>query len=307
MSVTTLSGSNHFLIDEEIIKRQQAFLADNDEIGIEHIDAENMSFNDVVAQLNAGSLFINKKFIILKNIGLNKELAQNAADVIERLSEDIELVIVEPKIDQRSKLYKDLKQLTHLVVFNELDQNNLIDWVIKRVGLFNGTINRQNAALLIETVGINQLLLSNEIDKLLLYDLEISKASICLLCEPNPQSSIFDLMDAIFSGNLRRVNSLYMEQKAIGVDINQIIGLLTWQLHIFSIVKSAPNNLSIYEIAKAASTSPGVISKAQKIVAKISVSKLDEMINRLLSVDHDRKTKTINEDDALLHYLLSLN
>ena len=307
MSVITLSGNNHFLIDEEIIKRQQAFLAENDEIGIEHIDAENMSFNEVVSQLNAGSLFINKKLIILKNIGLNKELTQSAGEVIERLSDDIDLVIVEPKIDQRSKLYKDLKQLTNLVVLNELDQNSLINWVIKRVELFNGRINRQNAALLIERVGINQLLLSNEIEKLLLYDLDVSKASICLLCEPNPKSNIFDLMDAIFSGNLRRANSLFMEQKAMGVDINQIIGLLAWQLHIFSIVKSAPSTLSIYEIAKDASTSPGVVSKAQKIVAKITVSKLDEMINRLLSIDHDRKTKSINEDDALLYYLLSLS
>ena len=96
-----------------------------------------------------------------------------------------------------------------------------------------------DARYLVERVGTNQQLLANEIEKLALYDKDISKESIDLLTEETPQSTIFELLEAAFAGNHRKVQTLYAEQRAMKVEPPQIIALLAWQLHILAIIKTA--------------------------------------------------------------------
>src|SRR4030095_7858004 len=160
-----------------------------------------------------------------------------------------------------------------------------------------------DANYLVERVGVNQQLLSNELAKLIAYDPNISRKTIDLLTDPTPQSSIFDLLDAALAGKTKRALQLYQEQRAMKVEPQQIIAMLAWQLHILALVKTAGDRDSA-TIAKEAKINPFVVRKSQGIARRLSFNEIKALIHRTLELDIRLKSEQIDADDTLLLYLL---
>ena len=156
-----------------------------------------------------------------------------------------------------------------------------------------------------ERVGANQQLLSNELDKLLLYDANISRRTIDVLTDPTPQSTIFQLLEAAFAGNSKRALQLYAEQRALKVEPVQIIAMLTWQLHVLAIIKTAGDR-SIDVIAQEAKLNPFVVRKSQAIAQSLTLTELKKLVTDLLKIDTASKRTNLDPDEALQHYLLAL-
>ena len=167
------------------------------------------------------------------------------------------------------------------------------------------TLSASDARYLIERAGVNQQQLSNELEKLLLYDPSITRQTIELLTDPTPQSTIFQLLEAAFAGHTKNALKLYAEQRALKVEPPQIIAMLTWQLHVLAIVKTAGSH-SVEEIAKQAKLNPFVVRKSQGIARTITLAQLKQMITDLLKIDTRSKREDIDTDEALQNYLLSL-
>jgi DNA polymerase III delta subunit len=147
--------------------------------------------------------------------------------------------------------------------------------------------------------------LANELEKLLLYDTAITRRTIETLTEAAPQSTIFQLLEAAFAGRPQRALQLYAEQRAQKVEPQQIIALLTWQLHILTIIKTAGDR-SADQIAKEAKISPFVVGKSQTIARHLTLAQLKKLIQDLLTIDLKTKRTAIDADEALQHYLLTL-
>jgi DNA polymerase III delta subunit len=148
-------------------------------------------------------------------------------------------------------------------------------------------------------------LLSNELEKLLLYDPKITRQTIDLLTEPTPQSTIFQLLEAAFAGNPKRALELYAEQRALKVEPAQIVAMLAWQLNILAIIKTAGNH-SPDAVAKEAKLNPFVVQRSQSIARKLSLIQLKKLVSDLLKIDVATKRTNIDPDEALQHYLLTL-
>ena len=156
-----------------------------------------------------------------------------------------------------------------------------------------------------ERIGMNQQLLATELDKLLLYDPTITRTTIELLTEPAPQSTIFELIEAAFGGDSNRALALYRDQREQKVDPAQIIAMLTWQLRVLALIKTAARR-SPDAIAKEAKLSPYVVRKSLPVAARIGLERLKQLITDLLSIDSRSKREHIDLDEALQQYLLTL-
>jgi DNA polymerase III delta subunit len=159
--------------------------------------------------------------------------------------------------------------------------------------------------LLISRIGINQQLLLNELNKLLAYDEHITKDTIVAMTESMPQSTVFELLDAAFSGNAKRAIELYREQRALRVEPQMIVGMLAWQLHILAVVK-ASGTKSANEIAQSAKLSPYVVQKSQGLVQRLSMPRLSQIVTELLQLDIASKRSSMDADEALELYFLQL-
>jgi DNA polymerase-3 subunit delta len=281
------------------------FVAEYTDMALERVDGEEAEFVRIQEALTSLPFLSNKKMVVLRAPSASKKFIEEAEKLLSDIPETTDVMIVEPKLDKRLSYYKYLKKSTDFREFPELDANGLSKWLVDTSKEQGGSLSSSEARYLVERVGVNQQILSNELEKLLLHDAKITRVSIDALTEATPQSTIFQLLEAAFAGNTKRMLQLYHEQRALKVEPPQIIAMLAWQLHVLAVIKTAGDR-NPSDIAKEAKLSPFVVQKSANIARKLSLTELKKMIADLLRIDMRSKRESIDPDEALQHYLLSL-
>ena len=275
------------------------------ELSVERIDAEDSQASEILARVGAGSLFASNRLIIIKGLAANRELAEAPDKLIAAVSDDHEIILVLPKPDKRSRLYTVLKKDTQFKEINIQTGAGLIDWLLGIVTNLNGQIDRRVAAYLIERVGNDQVSLVQELNKLVTYEPNITRQTIDLLVEPSLHSTIFQLLSSAFYGDKMAVERIYNEQRSLKEEPQKIIGLIVWQLHILAVVKAAKTK-SVEEIAHDLGANAKSIAVSAGLAGRLSDTKLNSLIAKLLELDNKIKQQSVNEDDVLLYFLLSI-
>lgn len=304
--IITLTGTNDFLRKAELKKLVAKFVAKHTDMAVERYDGEEASAMRMRESVSSLPFLTERKLIILYEPGKQKAFAEHIATIAQEASDTTDVIIVEPKLDKRLGYYKSLKKLTDFREFTDMDANGLARWAVEYAKGQGGSLSAGDARLLIDRVGPNQQLLSSELDKLLAYSTSITKATIELLTERTPQSTVFELLEAAFSGNIRRAIQLYKEQRALKVEPQAVIAMLAWQLHALALIKSAGSR-STDEIAREAKLNPYVVRKTQSLASSLTLKRVKEMIKNLLELDTKLKTVAIDADEALQFYLLRLS
>lgn len=303
---TTLTGQNSFILHQTLRHQVSEFVEEYTDMGLERIDGEEAEYDRLRESLQSLPFLANKKLVVLRSPGANKQFAENAEQLLAELPETTEVIIVEPKLDKRLGYYKLLKKVTDFKEFNELDGFGLARWLVEQAKLKGGELGMNDANLLVGRVGINQQLLSNELTKLLQYDPIITKKTILLLSDQTPASTIFDLLDAALSGKTKRAVELYEEQRQQKVEPIQIIALLAWQLHAIAVIKTA-SGLDANEIASEAKINPFVVRKSMAIANRLTMVELKQIIRSVHELDIRLKSESIDPDEALLNLLTQIN
>jgi DNA polymerase-3 subunit delta len=302
----TLTGANHFLLRTELGRIVDAFVAEHGDLALEKLDGEEAPYERIQEALQSLPFLAAKKLVVLKNGSANKEFTDNIEHIIDSVPDSTEVIIVEPKLDKRLGYYKTLKKRTDFKEYPELDSPGLANWLVQAAKERGGALKPADARYLVERVGANQQLLHNELEKLIFYKPDITRGAIDMLTEAAPQSSIFELLDAAFAGNTKRALELYQDQRAQQMEPQYILAMLAWQLHILALVKTAGQR-SPEDIAREARLSPYVVRKSLGITRKLSLDRLKELVAGALEIDVRLKSQSIDADEALQHYLLTLS
>jgi DNA polymerase-3 subunit delta len=303
--IVTLTGANDFARSSELRRLVQAFIAEHTDFGLERLDGEEASADRMRESVSSMPFLTARKLVVLREPGKQKAFAEAIGDIIKEVPETTDVLIVEPKLDKRLSYYKTLKKSTEFKEFTDLDASGLAKWAAEYAKEQGGTLTSGDARLLIDRVGPNQQALTQELQKLLAYDPKITRASIELLTELAPQSTVFELLDAAFAGKAKRAMELYKEQRALKVEPQAIIAMLAWQVHVLAVIKIAGTR-SAEDIAREAKLNPYVVRKTQGLARAIPLPKLKTLTADLLSLDVKMKTQSIDADEALQHYLLTL-
>lgn len=303
--ITTLTGENDVMRQEALRQIVDTFLAEQTDMGLERLDGEEADYARMHEAVQSLPFLASRKLVVLRTPGANKEFAEKFEQFIADVAETNDVILVEPKLDKRLVYYKQLKKLTDFREFSKLDPNGLSRYLADYAKEQGGALSATDARLLIDRVGVNQLTLRHELDKLLAYEPKVTRTSIELLTERTPQSSIFELLDAAFAGNARRAMQLYDEQRAMRVEPQQIIAMLVWQLHILAIAKAAGTR-SADTVAKEAKLSPFTVRKSLDLSRRLTASRLKQLITDLRTFDVRLKSEALSADEAVRYYLLSL-
>jgi DNA polymerase-3 subunit delta len=207
--IATLTGQNSFMLQAELRQHIDAFVQEHTDMGLERLDGEEVTYDRIRESLESLPFLASKKLVVLRTPGTQKQFAENAERLLEAVPESIDVVLIEPKLDKRSSYYKYLKKATQFKEYNELDAPQLVRWLTEQAKTAGGTLSQRDASTLISRVGINQQLLSRELEKLLLFDPVVTEESIMKLTEKAPQSTIFDLLDAALTGRTKQAIALY--------------------------------------------------------------------------------------------------
>jgi DNA polymerase-3 subunit delta len=303
--IITLTGENDFGWQHELSKLAETFTQQHGDLALERLDGEEAEFGQLREAATSLPFLADKKLVILRQPSKNKQFTEQAEQIFDDLPDTNDIILIEPKLDKRLSYYKFLKKQTDFREFPELDQHELSRWLSTAAKDRGGSLSPADARYLVERIGTNQQLLSNELEKLLLYSSAVDKSTIDLLTDPTPQSTIFQLLEAAFAGNGKKTLQLYAEQRALKVEPAQIIAMLAWQLHVLAIIKTAGGKPPD-TIAKEAKLNPFVVRKSQGIARQVNLSELRLLIKRLLKIDVAIKSTDTDADEALQNYLLAL-
>jgi DNA polymerase-3 subunit delta len=303
--IMTLAGKNDFLIRRRLRQLTDKFLAAESELALEKIDASEAEYETLLDAVQSVPFLAASKMVVLRGLASNKPALEQIEQLISAVAPTTELIIVEPNPDKRTGYYKVLKDQTQLEEFNELDVHQLAQWLVAEAKEQAATLTLADANYLVERLGPNQMMLANELDKLVTHDSKISRENIDRLTDKNPQSRIFELLDATFGGNKKKALELYEEQRAQKVEPQAIMALLAWQLQVIALAKLGEGRTAA-KIAKDAKMSPYPLTKAQGLARKINRAKLQQMIDEAIEIDYKSKTKGLDLDEALKTYITTL-
>lgn len=304
--ITTLAGENRFMVQAEIDQAVTKFLDQYDELGIERIDGDEATFERIQESILGLPFFTTNKLVIIRSADSNKQFLDSLEHIISTVPETTDVILVIPKVDKRAKYSKILQKSTEYKDVSMHDARSLAKWLVDTAKQENAQLSMNDAQYLVDRVGTNQAILHHELEKLILRDPNITRKTIDEMTDLLPQSTVFELLDAAFSGNHKRAMALYEEQRKLKVEPLAILGMIAWQLHILAIVASAKGK-SPSDIAKEAKVHPFVVNKSANVLRHLSYAQLKDLISRTLALDIRLKSQPIHADDALQHLLLTIN
>ncbi len=303
--IITLTGSNAYLLQSELRRITNQFISTSGDMGLERVDAGQVEYTRIIEVVHALPFLADKRLVIIDGPANNKQLAENIADLLVAIDDLTDVVFTEPKFDKRSLLYKTLNKKTDYKEFNELDDSKMANWLSQYAKEQDGQLSSSDARYLIQRVGLNQLRLKNELDKLVSFNKNVDRNGINLLVAPNPDSKVFDLLDAALSGQPKKAMELYAEQRLQKVEPQAILALFAWQLHVLAVVKSAGNRQSD-AVTKDSKLNPFVIRKSAGLARRLSAEELKSLIRRTLELDIKLKTESIDADTAMQNLLVGI-
>jgi len=299
--IITLTGENDVLRQKAL----KQIAAEYDDMAIERLDGEDVSYERMHEAAQSLPFLVDKKLVILRTPSANKEFTEQFEKLVGDIPDTNDVVLVEPRPDKRLSYYKQLQKYTDFREFALLDSNGLATWLTNYAKEQGGSLGANDARILIDRAGLNQLTLQHEVDKLLAYDPKITRANVELLTERTPHGNAFAMLDAALTGNTKKAIELYDEQRAGQVEWQVIFGAMVWQLHLLAIVKAAGQKTA-GAVAKEAKLNPYAVEKAQNLVRSISLEKLRALITALREFDVRFKTESLDADETLRYYLLKL-
>ncbi len=297
-------GDNSYAKESALKEFTNGFVGLHGAQAIDRFNGEDIDLETLSGATTTAAFLSQRRMVVVRDLSNNKLLSENFPKIADGMIDTTDLIIVETQVDGRSKYLQALKQFAQIREFTQLESDELVNWILSTVHDGGGDILRSDANYLIDRVGANQRLLANELEKLLIYDPQISRKSIEDLTDYVPQSSIFAMLEAAFNGNVQIALKLYKEQRLQGSEPQVILGMIVWQLHILALVKTGQDK-NPNELASAAKLNPFVVRKSLTITKMLTFERLTELFKLAVETDQKLKTVKVNPDDAITTLLIA--
>ncbi len=306
--ITVLYGDNSFEKLRELSRLKKDF--ENKGFTIENINSENIEEDQFISIISGASLFSEKKFIIAKDISLNNNIWSKIIPLLDRLSTDNYICIIEDSFDKRSKIYKELSNIATFKEFKSLskkDHNNVVE-LARILAKNNGiSLDMQTAKTLIDWVGYDEWKIKEAIEKLSLLG-DINEENIKHFIPPSLESNTFNLLELALKRDIQNLLSNINIIKNIegNEGAYKLLGLLSTQFfQIISLKIGLDNNLSIKEIAKDIEANEWALNKIKPLIQYIDSNSTDFIIEKISQADKLIK-RTSNPWDIIVATLSSI-
>jgi DNA polymerase-3 subunit delta len=304
--ISVFIGDNTSERDKAFLSYIKQFIAVNGDLAVDRLNADELNTTKFIDAVTTLPFLSPKRLVIIKYLSSNKEVAEKFNQIAKRIADSTEVVILETSLDNRSIYAKTLKKIADSYNnFTSLEGDELVKWLINEVATKNGSLTKKDAIYLIDRLGHNQQIINSEIDKLLLYDQNISKQTIDLMTKNTPSSSVFNMLDALMQGSLDKASKIYDEQRQQGSEPQAIMGMINWQLNILANIIAGHGD-SPDVIAKRAKISPYVVKKNFSVITKLNKTKIVQLLDLAIITDFKIKTGKLKPDQGVHSLLIQI-
>lgn len=285
--VTLLTGENSYAINQDINQMVDAFGG-----VVERFDGLNLKVTDLLDLLMGVSLFSEKRLVIIRDLSQNRQVWDAAADWIDKVSDDITLVLIEPKPDKRLRAFKSIHKVAEVREYKAWSLKDVRiaeDWVRNLSVKLNMELSPSIIRMLVSRVGVNQWQLSSALDKLSVLD-EVSEETIKDVIDAQPSENIFDLFETALKGQAERVRDMVATLE-LTEDPYQVFGLLSGQVFQFVAVCVAKNE---DDVSRDIGVHPFVLSRLKKYAPQRGVGGAKSIVKIFAESDIALKTSSVD-------------
>lgn len=257
-------------------------------------DGEALTLADIQEITIGQTLFTQSSVYVISRLSENPDIWPRLPEI--SFDDDNTIILVESKLDKRTKTYKWLQKTAktqEFVALGDRQKPQLITWCETQAHERGYKLTRKQIGMLIDRLGFDQLRLSNFLDQLALAE-KITDALINDLVPLARSENVFDLFVAALSKDYETVHSIisYLESES-GVDgAYQTMGLLASQAtNMAALVLSGGDNKLV---AADLSVNPYVLQRLSSSAQTIDIEHLRRINDALFQVDLQMKTTGVN-------------
>lgn len=280
--ITLMTGDNTFETERAIRVIIARFAGD-----AERIDGSTLELKQLPDLLMGVTLFADKRLVIIKNLSDNKDVWANFGDWLSRISDDIEVILVDSKPDKRTVTYKELKKQATIIeaaAWTDRDIAKAEKWVLGEAGRLNVALDTKHAQLIVRRVGPDQWQLFHALEKLALAE-KITVETIELLIDATPAENVFNLFDAALRGNREKVTEM-VRSLELTEDPYRLFALLSGQaFQLAAVVAAGPGD----NVAKDFGIHPYAVSKLEPAAKELGRTGAKKIIAAFAKADDDMK------------------
>lgn len=253
------------------------------------------SFMDVIEEASMVSLFSPIKVIIVNNFSLDKlndvELDYLKKFIINK-NKDVYIILICNKIDGRKKSYKVFKD-NFKVIDTEIEDNNVVDYVSKRVEDSNYKMSSDNIEYFVSRVGNDINNINNELEKLFIYrenNKVIDKDDINLLVFSDVDSVIYEFTNAILDCDYNKIKEMYNKFMVDNVSFDYLLSSVAGCIRSSLVIKILNSKcMSNSEISKVVGKKEYYVKKMLERLYNYSIDDLTSYINKMALIDRNFK------------------
>lgn len=273
------------------------------------LDGKKTPADKLFAEMRAMPFLAEKRLVGVENLlsSSDKELLAGFAEQIKRVPESTVLVVWQgealSKVKEAKSLHGELGKEKYAREFPLLKGPKLSEWIMKETEERGGEMGADAASELVKNYEGAMWQVSALIDQLVAFKKgqTISFSDLVGFIEKKTDDNIFNLVDAVVSGNHKTALKLIAEQRRRGEEDGHLFGLFLWQFRILvemADLLEREGNLTSDEMAKMLKIHPFVARKNLAVAKRYSLAKLEGIYEKMLEVDV--KTKTGAAEQGLL-------
>ena len=254
-------GANTFALRQQVAKMIGEYTRrTGSDMGLERLDGAIIKPRELMASLQAAPFLATSRLVVVEGLSGNKGKIP-----WETLLGDVPTstvaVFVESQVDKRTSAFKTLGGADKVVEFSPLSIVELTRWANAEIKRLGGAAERPAVNELVALVGDDQWRLSEEVNKLVNYDANVTLEAVRELVTAGVEQSIFELVDAMTAGKTAAALGGYRKLLERRENELYILTMIQWQLRNLVWGVNAPEGITQAELAKAAGLSPYVAGK----------------------------------------------
>ena len=251
--------------------------------------------------------FAEHRLLVVEDSGFFKT-SSDMTDYMETFPETTYIVFVEREIDKRNRLFKWIGKNGCVTECVRQQEKMLKQWMAGYAKKAGKSISVKSVERLIERVGTDMEMLSNELEKCIGYVGErtaIEVSDVDAISSGVTVSKLFDMIDAVALGERDRALRLYDDLLANKESPMSILYMFSRHINILLQMKECGNlGLSQSETAKKCGVPPFTVSKYARQAALFKRSKLLAMLETRLKYEEKFKSGRLSDQLAVELFLI---
>lgn len=286
--ITLLTGENSFEIKRTLDQIVSDFNGQP-----ERFEGTDISASQLADILMGSTLFSDKRLIIVRSLSENKPIWDVLPSWMDKIGEHINLVLVDPSPDKRTKSFKEISKNARVVehkMWGEYEGPKVEEWAINEAKKSGITLDKDVISALVRRVGHDPWRISNALQKISFVN-EPTREHVEKLVDAEPQEKVFNLINAAFTGDVHNISRMIADLRQTQ-DPYMTLGLLIGQVYMIAVLVSSSVSESV--VAKDFGVHPYSIKNLASHAKKLNKKEVKKIINVFAQIDNNIKTSSVD-------------